>query len=184
MEFSSMTCRNCAQKLSIANDADQCICQNCGAEYLVTFRDSTISIKTLANTQQDFSRHADRTASELALVRINQAINDLYATYKPKDMIYHAIWQETSSPLGYEMEPKWLEIEKTHKLNDYPIDLDDLMYLRNYCEKYKQELSQSWLPDKKWLKILDEYINSLDLFIPALRELLEEKKHHMKVVAL
>lgn len=70
MELMSMTCRNCGGKLQIYKEADQVICQHCGTEYLVSINDGAISVKLLSEGLKKIQVSTDKTASELALVRI------------------------------------------------------------------------------------------------------------------
>ncbi len=72
MELVSMTCRNCGGKLQINKEADQIICQNCGTEYLVSINEGAISIKFLSQDIQGIKASTDKTASELALVRLGE----------------------------------------------------------------------------------------------------------------
>ena len=65
-----MTCRQCEGKLKVSSDADQVICQHCETEYLVSFNEGAISVKLLSEGLKKIQVSTDKTASELALVRI------------------------------------------------------------------------------------------------------------------
>ena len=70
MEIISMTCRQCSGSLKISKDADQIICQHCGTEYLISFNEGAISVKLLSEGLKKIQVSTDKTASELALVRL------------------------------------------------------------------------------------------------------------------
>ena len=70
MEIISMTCRQCGGSLKISKDADQIICQHCGTEYLISFNEGAVSVKLLSEGLKKIQVATDKTASELALVRL------------------------------------------------------------------------------------------------------------------
>lgn len=80
MELISMTCRNCGGKLMITKDSDQCICQHCGTEYLVSVNEGTVSIKLLAENLKNIQLSSKNVAVEMALERLRNERNDIWIT--------------------------------------------------------------------------------------------------------
>ncbi len=77
MEIIEMTCKNCGGKLTITKDSDQVICQHCGSEYLISFSENAISIKNLSEGIKGVQKSTDKTASELALKRIDNQLKTI-----------------------------------------------------------------------------------------------------------
>lgn len=181
MEFISMTCRNCGGKLSISKDADQCICQNCGSEYLVTFSDNTFSIKKLSETLQGIHNSTDKTAAELALKRIREEKKKLHDESRIQAVILN---------FSHRNSDKYhLDVDEAlgSKIGLYDFsssaNIDDLVKLRTYCERAIQCEKQRLIPDKFWLTTFEDGIRLIDALIPKLKILLEQEEYHKKAVA-
>ena len=84
MEIISMTCRQCGGSLKISKDADQIICQHCGTEYLISFNEGAVSVKLLSEGLKKIQVSTDKTASELALARLNKEKEDLLTKMRNK----------------------------------------------------------------------------------------------------
>lgn len=72
MDLIVMTCRQCGGKLKVSKQADQIICQHCGTEYLFSFNEGAVSVKMISEGIQKIQEATDKTASELALVRLKE----------------------------------------------------------------------------------------------------------------
>ena len=156
MEFISMTCRNCGGKLQISKDADQVICQNCGSEYLITFKEGTISIKSLVEGVMKIQESTDKTASELALERIRQDKLNI-----EKELI------------DYLIEVRWMD--RKDKL--YPIS-----YIVDYYQRSIENEGKGFFPNHNKIYKMNNIIDRLSQFKVLLEKKDEEEKRHFKMI--
>jgi ribosomal protein S27AE len=75
--FTSLTCPNCGGKLEVFDDMERFACGYCGREIAVEWRGGTVALKDLSEFIQHLQTGAERTAAELALVRLRQELSDL-----------------------------------------------------------------------------------------------------------
>lgn len=90
-EIINLTCPSCGGKLKINKDIDRFACGYCGNEQMVVRSGGTISLAPVIDEIKHVSRGVDKTASELAIARIDREISELreeqnliYAQYKKK----------------------------------------------------------------------------------------------------
>jgi hypothetical protein len=82
-DFVTLTCPSCGGKLKITPDIDRFACANCGSEHLVLRSDSVVALKPLQDSLSGLARATDRTASEMAIKRIQGEIAGLQASKGP-----------------------------------------------------------------------------------------------------
>jgi hypothetical protein len=69
-EFVALNCRNCGAKLQVYPDMDRFACSYCGTEMVVQRRGGTVALKAVEQAIQRVQKGTDKTAAELALVRL------------------------------------------------------------------------------------------------------------------
>jgi DNA-directed RNA polymerase subunit RPC12/RpoP len=75
----TLTCPTCGGKLQITPDIDRFACTHCGNEHIVKRSEGIIAIQPLAESLTALKRATDRTASELAIRRLTEELNQLQA---------------------------------------------------------------------------------------------------------
>lgn len=76
-DFLTLSCPVCTGQLKITEDMDRFACAYCGTEHLVRRAESTISLQPLVQGLQNVQKGVDRTASELAIMRLEREIQSL-----------------------------------------------------------------------------------------------------------
>ena len=76
-DFISLTCPKCGAKLQVKNGIDQFACEHCGTEHIVKREGGTISIAPIVEQLQSVNKGVDKTASELAIKRLRDEINEI-----------------------------------------------------------------------------------------------------------
>lgn len=70
MKVVSLKCANCGAGLEIGPDIEQFACSYCGAQQVVERSGGIVSLRKIATTLNEVKQATDRTASELALKRL------------------------------------------------------------------------------------------------------------------
>jgi hypothetical protein len=73
-DFITLGCPSCGGKLELTDDIDQFFCAHCGAEHLVRRGGGTIVLDPVEEGLKQIKTGIDRTASELAIVRLRRDI--------------------------------------------------------------------------------------------------------------
>ena len=73
----SLTCPSCGGKLQISNDIDRFACSYCGNEQIVRRSGGIVSLKPVIEALDGVKVGVDRTASELAIMRLEREILEL-----------------------------------------------------------------------------------------------------------
>jgi len=73
----SLTCPSCGGRLSVTPDIDRFACAHCGNEHIVERGDGIISLQPVVEGLIDVQHGIDRTASELAIKRLQGEIGAL-----------------------------------------------------------------------------------------------------------
>ena len=82
VETMSLTCPTCGAKLEVTEDMDRFACLHCGNEMLVMRRGGTASLKPIVEQLERVRDGASRTASELAIDRLDKEIVALLSQRK------------------------------------------------------------------------------------------------------
>ncbi len=77
--FINLNCANCGAKLEIYDDMDHFACGYCGTEMLVQRRGGTVALRAVTEAIKKVQVGTDRTAAELALVRLGKELEQLKA---------------------------------------------------------------------------------------------------------
>ena len=76
-EFVTLSCPSCGGELQITSDVERFACAHCGREHLVKRGGGIISIRPIVDGLVKVQAGVDRTASELAIVRLSKEIPTL-----------------------------------------------------------------------------------------------------------
>jgi len=76
-DFVTLTCPNCGGNLQITNDIDRFSCGHCGKEHMVKRGGGIVSLAPVIQGIKEVQVGVDKTASELAIVRLEKEIKEL-----------------------------------------------------------------------------------------------------------
>lgn len=76
-DFVTLTCPRCGGKLEVTKDMERFACAHCGTEHLVLRRGGTVSLAPVMEGIRQVKDTVDRTAAELAIVRLEKEIGVL-----------------------------------------------------------------------------------------------------------
>lgn len=89
-DFVTLSCPSCGGKLQISNDIDRFACGYCGQEHIVKRAGGLVSLAPVLEAISGVQQGVDRTASELAISRLEREIAgleerklQLYTSYPP-----------------------------------------------------------------------------------------------------
>ena len=77
-DFVTLTCPSCGGQLEISRDIDRFACAHCGREHLVNRSGGIVSLSPVIDALKKVGVGVDKTAAELAIVRLKNEITDLY----------------------------------------------------------------------------------------------------------
>jgi hypothetical protein len=73
----TLSCPSCGGKLQITSDIDRFACMHCGQEHVVKRSGGIVSISPIIDAIKKVGIGVDKTASELAIVRLQKDIDNL-----------------------------------------------------------------------------------------------------------
>jgi hypothetical protein len=76
-DFVTLTCPSCGGKLQITNDIDRFACGHCGNEHVVKRSGGIVALAPVVEGLAKVQVGVDKTASELAIARLEREIADL-----------------------------------------------------------------------------------------------------------
>jgi len=76
-EFITLSCPSCGAKLEIIPGMDRLACAFCGQEHIVKRTNSTVSLSPVVEAIHQVKTGVDKTAAELAIVRLQKEISEL-----------------------------------------------------------------------------------------------------------
>jgi ribosomal protein S27E len=76
-DFITLSCPSCGHKLQITEDVDRFACSACGNEHIVNRSGGIVTLKPVIDSINEVKVGVDKTASELAIVRLDAEINEL-----------------------------------------------------------------------------------------------------------
>jgi hypothetical protein len=76
-DFVTLSCPTCGGKLQITNDIDRFACSHCGTEHVVRRGAGIVSLSPVLDAVRRVETGVDKTASELAIVRLQREIDAL-----------------------------------------------------------------------------------------------------------
>jgi hypothetical protein len=81
-EFITLTCPSCGGKLEVTNSMERFACANCGNEHLVKRQGGAIFLAPVVEALQNIQSGTDKTASELAISRLKNEIEEIETVKK------------------------------------------------------------------------------------------------------
>ena len=76
-DFIEMTCKSCGGKLKITPEIDDFACMYCGTEFRVRREGGIVALTPLVDEMRKVSVSTDKTASELAIIRLKEEISEI-----------------------------------------------------------------------------------------------------------
>jgi uncharacterized protein (DUF983 family) len=76
-DFVTLTCPSCGGKLQITNDIERFACAHCGREHIVKRSGGVVALTPVVDALKKVEAGVDRTASELAIARLEQELQQL-----------------------------------------------------------------------------------------------------------
>ena len=181
MELISMTCRTCGGKLQISQEAEQFICRNCGSEFSVSFHDGAISIRRIVEGIQRIQTSSYKTASELALRRIEEEKKVLHSEYHIQAILLN-LSRRVDDKYHFKLDDDLLERVGLYQFSS-TADEEALLRLSEFCEQAIRFEQRRAFRDRYWINVFTEAIESIREVIPKLRELRQQEEEHRKVIA-
>lgn len=171
MDILSMTCRKCGGKLQVNKDSDQILCQFCGTEYLVSFNEGAVSIKLLSEGIKNIAVSTDKTASELALLRIRKEKESLIVRFGE-------IAQSLDTLQGTELIN---EVSNSFTTEKEKNKFAPTVYMEN-CEELIKAEERFFFKDKKYINDLRKIRSELILLEEKHLNLTKQEKYHLSIV--
>ena len=78
-DFVTLSCPSCGGKLEVTRDIERFACAHCGLEHMVKRTGGTVSLSPIVDALKKVEVGVDKTAAELAIVRIQKEIEDIQA---------------------------------------------------------------------------------------------------------
>ncbi len=76
-DFVTLSCPSCGGKLQITSDVERFACAHCGREHVVNRGAGIVSLSPVVDALKTVGVGVDKTAAELAIVRLNKEIGEL-----------------------------------------------------------------------------------------------------------
>ena len=76
-DFVTLSCPSCGGKLEITKDVERFACANCGREHIVNRSGGIVSLSPVVDALKKVGVGVDKTAAELAIVRLRKEIEEL-----------------------------------------------------------------------------------------------------------
>lgn len=80
MQLLKLSCASCSAPLEIGGDLERFACSYCGAEQIVERSGGIVCLKKVETAIHAVQRSSDRTAAELALVRLDRELDEAQAS--------------------------------------------------------------------------------------------------------
>lgn len=101
MDFITLSCPACGGKLQITKDIDRFACAHCGQEHLVRREGGIVYLAPLVEGIQRIQTGVDKTAAELAVVRLTKEIGEIenrfrtISAYPLNDLQAPSFWEKS-----------------------------------------------------------------------------------------
>ena len=132
-DFVTLSCPSCGGKLTITNDIERFACAHCGNEHVVNRSGYVVSLAPVVDELKKVQAGVDKTASELAIKRLTQEIEELGQQYA-------ALWDKRVL-----LEAGLLSFLKRREIEQLTEQLDRIMKLARKknaeLEKHRQIVS-------------------------------------------
>ena len=158
MRILSMNCASCSAPLEIKPETTQFVCAYCGSAQIVDRSGGTVTLNLVAETLGKVQQGTDRTASELALVRLKKELRslpypDLYyepqrpfepETGRPKFNLLDFVgsfysWDARGAHKAYEKLRKIIWVQYEEKVTVYNTEMVNWPKLAKHNERLMSE---------------------------------------------
>lgn len=78
-DFVTLSCPSCGGRLEITQDIERFACAHCGREHIVKRSGGIVSLSPVVDALRKVEVGVDKTAAELAIVRLHREIEDIQA---------------------------------------------------------------------------------------------------------
>ena len=95
----NLKCPNCGGALEIYGDMDRFACGYCGSEQIVERRGGTVGLRLIVDAVSRVQIGTDKTAAELALVRLEKELTSVQARWQEADKLFR-LRNKSSSDLA------------------------------------------------------------------------------------
>ena len=96
-DFVTLSCPSCGGKLEITNDVERFACAHCGREHLVKRSGGMVSLSPVVDALNRVGVGVDKTAAELAIVRLQK---EIYALQVARVNLFQSSPRPTRSGLS------------------------------------------------------------------------------------
>jgi len=183
-EFLTLTCPSCGGRLRITNDIERFACAHCGNEHIVRRGDGIVSLSPVIEGLARVQVGVDKTASELAINRLQSEIRDLVQEMnRIKDAIYH----EDAQGIRTQLDNIWGTSYHRLKDTDCQTELRNITVneLERLIEQYerlseKKSIFRSATAKRKRVLLLLKRVRSLE---ETLADKREELRKHRQIVS-
>ncbi|MGC4053144.1 MAG: hypothetical protein QM757_27900 [Paludibaculum sp.] len=76
VKFIPLSCENCGGRLEVYEDMTRFACAHCGSEMIAEHRGHTVILKSVQDAIRKVQAGTDKTAAELAIIRLRQEISE------------------------------------------------------------------------------------------------------------
>jgi ribosomal protein S27E len=98
--FINLNCANCGAKLEVYDDMERFACGHCGTQMIAQRRGGTVTLKAVTEAIQKVQIGTDKTAAELALIRLGKEWAWLYEDLKRLTLLADDIRTKSSNRKG------------------------------------------------------------------------------------
>jgi len=111
-----LTCTSCGGKLELSHDIDQFVCAHCGTELIVKRSHGVIALKAVAQDIEGIKSSTDKTASELAIVRLK---GEVFTLEQDKHAIVISVCGQKDLWKAYNLFRKKVSHSGPKKINSF-----------------------------------------------------------------
>lgn len=104
MKILNLKCASCAAPLQIKPETTEFVCAYCGAAQIVDRSGGTVTLELVTEAISKVQQGTDRTAAELALVRLNAKLN---ALHEELDGIEESLYRPLVEPNYPRPKKRW-----------------------------------------------------------------------------
>ena len=178
-EWITLTCPSCGGKLHVTCNMERFTCANCGNEHIVKRQGGAIYLEPVYKTLQNIRVGTDKTASELAILRLKTEIEEI-------EIIKTEIKQSISK--AFNDPSKFREVKKALASRGKSL-IDRFTFQKNadpnYCIREIQNMSSGEFEHIKGnvtINMIRINLETLANFERTLQNKRNQLSHHKKVV--
>jgi hypothetical protein len=176
VEFVTLACPTCGGKLEITKDIQRFACGHCGNEHVVLRQGGIVALNPVEQEIGQIQKNTDRTASELAVKRLREELEQLDKDYE--DLLSRAeigfYWADllTSKTAGF-------LASLSEKKRRETVESISVEQIKSIAKEYKASFAKIKSPNKRYIDDIEalERLMFLKTEIPKKEALLTK---HLK----